>query len=1283
MATHRRRKVFTGLTMASSLAWMSILPATAVFAQSAPTVTPGSVTLSGPIQPTNGSATFTASASDPNGTAEYQFWVESPTGQWTDMQNYSPNNTFTLATPSAGDYLVAVEVLDQAQVAAGDWSLAQTTLPDAVFNGSTLSVVSNASGEVAKGQTVTLTATEANVFSPLYQFWYQEPDGTWVQSGNYQSGNTFTFTASQAGTYKYVAYVKSPLAANNPHGALESNVGSQVAYGTASQVVLSLASPSVMANGSATDLLTATVEDRNGNTVANFSGSVTIVETNPQFSGNLVNGAGSARVTITNGVGPVALTPVSGDGNYRYTVTSDNLMSAATAAGGTGGQGQVANVTYGSATVMTTAPSDHGLGLQSTLPNLESNAQSSTTVWVQLQDSTGAPYATANGQYVTLTLGGSASGSFSSATIDTTDTIEVPVGASQFPVTVYSQKGVNGNITVMAQSNDPSVTPLTPATLSIPVVEVGSPTAVDISQVGTVSGYTVYQADVVDRQGDTISVGTGAVGSLSVADTSASGSGTLNYSAVAAGGTGWRLTGSTADSSAPSVLTNAPFTQGMLDFAVATEESENGQPLTITATASNNTATDPFSAVSGSTVWHFAAPTAGYVETLPAYSGQELSSATVTAGARTHVAFQLVDQYGSAVQEAGQPIWFTLQDSGVAALPNGASQSGDTYEAFTNSQGIASIPLSVLSTAAPNSSTDALYVAGSGSLGSVPGQSFLELSPEFHVVSSANFATQIALSDSSSALLNGATITVPAGTPLATVTATLSNALGAVTSGNVFDELQFSSSNSGVVSVGSGDDARGSQIQKWEQYEPYGSSPIPGGVYPFQGRHSDNDGLYAGMAGTATITVTDVSNSNMPSASFTVKVVPGAPILTPWIEYQGQHVSSINQVPLPPNTPVELQVVNVDAGGDPIAVTGSAPLAVQLPALPPGEAWQASPGGVGSASMVVDIPPGQSSANVWLVSSTPALVSGLAYGQDLATEATATGATVVQFTQATASSNGTMTIDLAYSAPLASGTVAAGSAFTVTDSAVPGAALDGAAATVSGTDTVALTVAIPSGSTDAGVDPFDTFTIATASSAVDSMANGSDYTTAPVSVSTSGAVSLPALPTTFVKAAGESQNLNQAGATATESTFSGTLHYAASLSDFAFLSAGSGMVLTPNIVPSGTVTAGGTVSSNQTLAVWFGQYFVDLTNEAPPSSAAGSAYVGFAFTAPAGDAVIWRATSGGQVTSDANTSATDELYIAVATGVTGGTSWTTAPAKTITDWVELNGTFYTFTATQP
>ena len=51
-------------------------------------------------------------------------------------------------------------------------------------------------------------------------------------------------------------------------------------------------------------------------------------------------------------------------------------------------------------------------------------------------------------------------------------------------------------------------------------------------------------------------------------------------------------------------------------------------------------------------------------------------------------------------------------------------------------------------------------------------------------------------------------------------------------------------------------------------------------------RDSERDGLYASQAGTATVTVTDVSNAAMPSASFPVKGVPGPATTMPWIEYQ-------------------------------------------------------------------------------------------------------------------------------------------------------------------------------------------------------------------------------------------------------------------------------------------------------------------------------------------------------------------------------------------------------------
>ena len=126
----------------------------------------------------------------------------------------------------------------------------------------------------------------------------------------------------------------------------------------------------------------------------------------------------------------------------------------------------------------------------------------------------------------------------------------------------------------------------------------------------------------------------------------------------------------------------------------------------------------------------------------------------------------------------------------------------------------------------------------------------------------------------------------------------------------------------------------------------------------------------AGSTGTATITVQDVSEgTNGPMQTYTYTVVPGSAQATQTIEYNGAPVGPSNPVSLKANTPVELQVVNVDAGANPIDVTGATPLAVGLPSAPVGMQWEVSDGAVGHSELVVEIPAGQSSANVWLVSS--------------------------------------------------------------------------------------------------------------------------------------------------------------------------------------------------------------------------------------------------------------------------------------------------------------------------
>lgn len=328
------------LGLASSLLWMLLVPAGAV-AASAPTVDANSVvmTASTIVAPIGGHVLFTAQASDPGGVPEYQWWVEEPTGQWVDAQNYSSSSAFELTTATSGDYLVAVDVLDKTQVAAGDWSQAASTLSRGVFVDSSVTM-SPPSGDTA-GQPVTLTAAAKNIYDPLYQFWVENPQGVWTQSGNYSPSPSYQFVPPTPGTYHYVAYAKSPLAANNPTGALQSSVDADAVEGAAAAVSVTVASPKFTANGSGADAVTVTVADASGQPVSQFAGRVTL----SAGSGDLFdNGtATSTTVTLSHGSGVFNLAVPSSQAG-TYTITAENLVS-------TDGPGVASHVTYGQATV--------------------------------------------------------------------------------------------------------------------------------------------------------------------------------------------------------------------------------------------------------------------------------------------------------------------------------------------------------------------------------------------------------------------------------------------------------------------------------------------------------------------------------------------------------------------------------------------------------------------------------------------------------------------------------------------------------------------------------------------------------------------------------------------------------------------------------------------------------------------------------------------------------------------------------------------------------------------
>jgi len=983
----RNRRLWGPLTLASSLVWLLITPAASAVAASAPTVAPGSVTLTASaisVKPGQ-SVTFTASASDPMGTAEYQFWVELPNGQWEDAQNYSTDNTFVLSNVSAGNYLVAVDALDKAQVSAGAWSSAVTTLADGVFVNSQVLAVS-LDQDVAPGTPVTLLGQATNIYDPLFQFWVEAPDGTWTQSGNYSKSSTYTFTPSQPGKYRFVAYAKSPLAANNPDGALQSAVGSSGVYGPASQVVITVASPTDVADGQEPDTVVATVEDQYGNRVANFDGSLQFTATGSVLL--TANGQASSTVTaeVLAGTTTAQLLLPSGDVGVT-TITADHLMNVATTgSGGFSGQGQAANVTYSSATVTGVANAAYALTLQSSLVGLSDNTVNADEVTVKVVDQAGDPYTSQTGRYVSLSLTGP--GSFSPSSTMTTVDAYIPASAPSGTITVpvYSIQGESGTIVVTASS--PGV--FAPAPLDISTYETGMPTGLEITEANGQDNsgnvYTLYTVDVVDQAGQVITSGAGSTDAIQISDNVEAlndpplyyYTGSVLQQLLATGTLGTETATDKNTTVANPVVMTLDAVGGQVQFAVENEAA--GFPATITAT-------DLSTGASASGTYNYYDNANLAAKPLGPFAASNLKHyvpQSVLAGQTLTMSAELTDKYGNPVPEKGQPIWFTIDAeysfpppyssdspeqlvnsrtaeadlaSGLVELPNGASRVGDTYEAFTNSSGIATIQLTVPSSDGPFSvfAVSAEQEAGGGVEG------FVTVPAQYQPAS---------LAWAGGFPADGR---ITAGTT-ETISADVLNALGEnLVYGNAdpFNYFLLTSSNSGVLALpGSDKDyatavGSGAWIISAAALQKYGGST--GQV---------NIPVVGMMSGTTTLTLQDLAPGVAP-ISETVTVLPGQAVSAADLWYNGAPVSTANPMDLTANVPVPISVVNVDNEGNPVPVSGSEAKTITLPTTISGVtgSYQWEPAGGGPPISSVQIPPGQRSVTVWFVANTTQVVS--------------------------------------------------------------------------------------------------------------------------------------------------------------------------------------------------------------------------------------------------------------------------------------------------------------------
>ncbi len=193
---------------------------TALAASWAPHAT--NLTVTGPhgLVTAGTTVTYVATAAGNGSPVDYEFWVQTQSG-WKLAQSYSTQNVFHLDSLLPGSDVVVVDALDQNQVAAGAWNDALSFT--AILNVGS-QVTESVPTAVAAGQSISLTANATHLIDPVYQWWWENPQGVWRASGNYSSNPQFDWTPKESGSYKILVYAKDPIAPNNAADAVHSSL---------------------------------------------------------------------------------------------------------------------------------------------------------------------------------------------------------------------------------------------------------------------------------------------------------------------------------------------------------------------------------------------------------------------------------------------------------------------------------------------------------------------------------------------------------------------------------------------------------------------------------------------------------------------------------------------------------------------------------------------------------------------------------------------------------------------------------------------------------------------------------------------------------------------------------------------------------------------------------------------------------------------------------------------------------------------------------------------------
>ncbi len=807
---------------------LSMMPAASAFAATVPSV---SVAVSSQTSTVGGTVTATASVTNaPNTTLEYQFWIEQPNGSFKPSA-FQTSPTYTFTTPASGDYLVVASVMTAAELKAKDWAAAQSSPADGVFVNSNVNwTVTTSNGspatDVQPGTTLTVKATATNVYDALYQFWYEMPDGTWVQSGDYSSNNTFSFTAPVAGNYNVKVYAKSPLAQNNAMGAVTQKHTTVAAYGTPAAVKLSAASSSLVADGKATDTITATVVDSNGNAVADYSGTVTVTGT----SGTGLLSTGT--VTLKDGVGTFAM---SASTTGTDTVGTSDLVAS-------NGAPTPATFTYGSTTVTAVSPTIQGIKVSASSQAVSENSPNMDPVTITLTDQAGNPvpstYASEGAKDVTVTLSGPGSLGSTAATMSgatTSQSVYVWPGYSG-TADVWSIQGQPGTITVMATA--PGVTP---GQTSINAVTVGQPAKIAVSSTtGSLTSSLITGGDTLPS-GTTFTQYTVTLEDINGNPVAApSGEDALTLSDNATTGNLYYYVASSTGQPSGSALT---LVSGSYDGMIASGDSTYTFDVLNTAAQSGTATITVTDALTSSTV------SVPYTFEIGAASklGVTGPGDVVTNGTATYTA-QVEDAAGNDTTDGAAAVTFKL-----SGAPSGTTfaNSSNTYTTTLNGSGTAMVTVDAGVVSSSSSYTVSASVAGLAS-GSTTG---VVTEPATYV-SKIGLYSGVVSSPSSNAVIPSSGVSLNG---LSTGSFTLFEENAVDVQQTATDNLKVTSSNPSVVMVGSS-----------------ASTPVSGGTLTVPTGSFSGDAatfaLIGGDQGTATITVTDTSNAAVAPVSFTVTV---------------------------------------------------------------------------------------------------------------------------------------------------------------------------------------------------------------------------------------------------------------------------------------------------------------------------------------------------------------------------------------------------------------------------